>query len=188
MFHAEFHNWNTWWCLEASLSLAWSLVAWVFTLSCSMLLLPSYRHWLHLVLALQRTAILNRQLGYASNSKVSTYNAITVESILESPITQKALSAKIEEHLFQSLLFSSSLASKARLLSVSAPHAASHRTQWVSRTIRWWLVWTPPTGPCALSVLLFPLIHLVTMQWCADMEKTSSYATQWCAGMGETSS
>ncbi|KAL5467165.1 hypothetical protein EMCRGX_G031357 [Ephydatia muelleri] len=60
---------------------------------------------MHILEAHVRTAILNRQLGYTSNSKVSTYNAITVESILESPITQKALSAKIEEHLFQSLLF-----------------------------------------------------------------------------------
>ena len=52
------------------------------------------------------------------NSQVTTFNA-TVESILESPITQIALSAMIAEHLFQSFLVWSSLASKAHLLSVS---------------------------------------------------------------------
>ena len=52
------------------------------------------------------------------NSQVTTSNA-TVESILESPITQIALSAMIAEHLFQSFLVWSSLASKAHLLSVS---------------------------------------------------------------------
>eukprot|EP00731_Ephydatia_muelleri_P016353 Em0009g777a len=65
----------------------------------------------------ERTTILNRQLGYIT-LKCPHPNA-TVESILESPITQTALSAMIAEHLFQSFLVLSSLASKARLLSVS---------------------------------------------------------------------
>ena len=73
-----------------------------------------------------------------------------VEAVLNTQ--QKALSLKLDTHMFQTLVSSASPANKARMLSVSAPHASS----WVSAipsvslnmhldseecqmAIRWWL-------------------------------------------------
>ena len=53
-------------------------------------------------------------------SKVSQPNTVTVESSLTSPTSQKELSKRINQQLFQSLLESLFLANRARLLSVSA--------------------------------------------------------------------
>ena len=86
------------------------------------------------------------------NTQVSPFNAITVNSALESPIHQKVLSGLIQTQHFHILLESSSPANRARLLSVAAPHASS----WLSvvpspglglhlesnefqMAIRWWL-------------------------------------------------
>ena len=86
------------------------------------------------------------------NTQVSPFNAITVNSALESPIHQKVLSGLIQAQHFHILLESSSPANRARLLSVAAPHASS----WLSvvpspglglhlesnefqMAIRWWL-------------------------------------------------
>ncbi|KAL5484071.1 hypothetical protein EMCRGX_G020510 [Ephydatia muelleri] len=69
--------------------------------------------------------------------------------VLNTPPQQKALSLKLDTHMFQTLVSSASPANKARMLSVSAPHASS----WVSAipsglqlesnefqmAIRWWL-------------------------------------------------
>ena len=52
-------------------------------------------------------------------------DAISVESVLPSPIKQRTLSQKLDNRLFQTLLVSSSVANKARILSESAPHSAS---------------------------------------------------------------
>ena len=57
------------------------------------------------------------------NALVSPTEAITVESVLSSPLSQHALCKKLDDHLFQSILMTSSPANKARLLSASAPHA-----------------------------------------------------------------
>ena len=62
------------------------------------------------------------------NSLVPSSDAISFEEMLTSPINQKVLSNKIDSHLFNVLLEQSSPADRARLLSVSSPHAAS----WVS--------------------------------------------------------
>ena len=48
-----------------------------------------------------------------------------MESVLSSPLSQHALCKKLDDHLFQSILITSSPANKARLLSASAPHASS---------------------------------------------------------------
>ena len=85
------------------------------------------------------------------NSLVLPSDVISVESVLNAPVLQRDLSKKIDLNLFQSLLISSSPANRARLLSESAPHAAS----WLSVTpaqlglhldpnelqtaIKWWL-------------------------------------------------
>eukprot|EP00731_Ephydatia_muelleri_P000360 Em0001g360a len=71
------------------------------------------------------------------NTQVSPFNAITVNSALESLIHQKVLSGLIQAQHFHSLLESSSPANRARLLSVAAPHASS------------WLSVVPSPGWCS---------------------------------------
>ena len=62
------------------------------------------------------------------NNQVPLHESITVEAVLASPPPQKYLSKRLDSQVFQSMLFSSSPANKARILSVSAPHAGS----WIS--------------------------------------------------------
>ncbi|KAL5493840.1 hypothetical protein EMCRGX_G015072 [Ephydatia muelleri] len=64
------------------------------------------------------------------NNLVFPVEAINVESVLLSPPIQKTLSSKFDDHLFNNLLIISSLADKARLLSISSPHASA----WLSVT------------------------------------------------------
>ena len=59
---------------------------------------------------------------------VSPIEKLSVNSFISSPISQKLLSSKVNDHCFQNLFDRSSPANKARLLSVSAPHA----TSWLS--------------------------------------------------------
>ena len=58
------------------------------------------------------------------NALVPPSDVITVKSALSSPLSQRELSKKLDDHLFQSMLMTSP-ANKARLLSVSTPHASS---------------------------------------------------------------
>ena len=58
------------------------------------------------------------------NHLVPVADSIQVESLLSSAIPQKILSQKLDNHLFSSLLKASTIANKARLLSVSSLHAA----------------------------------------------------------------
>ena len=86
------------------------------------------------------------------NTQVSLSNAISVNSVQDSPIPQKVLSGMIQAQQFHILLESSSPANRACLLSVAAPHASS----WLSvvpspglglnlesneyqMAIKWWL-------------------------------------------------
>ena len=55
------------------------------------------------------------------NSHVSSIEKLSVNSIITSPVRQKLLSSKVNDHCFQNLFDRSSPANKARLLSVSAP-------------------------------------------------------------------
>ena len=59
------------------------------------------------------------------NARVSPQDSITMESVLNSPPQQKSLSQKLDYFAFHSLLSSASLVNKARMLSVSSPHASS---------------------------------------------------------------
>eukprot|EP00731_Ephydatia_muelleri_P000771 Em0001g771a len=59
------------------------------------------------------------------NKLVSPSEVISVDAITTSPVQQRVLSKKLEDHQFSLLLEASSPADKAQLLSVSAPHAAS---------------------------------------------------------------
>eukprot|EP00731_Ephydatia_muelleri_P016164 Em0009g588a len=64
------------------------------------------------------------------NAQVHPLESTTAEAALACPPLQRALSKKLDNHAFQSLLSSSSQVNKARILSVSAPHAGS----WISAT------------------------------------------------------
>ena len=95
--------------------------------------------------------------------------------MLTSPLHQKMLSTKVDNHLFNLLLGNSSPADRACLLSVSSPHAAS----WISVipseglglhlelsefqvAIKWWLGLDTSSGAmCALcpGSVLDPLGH-----------------------------
>ena len=117
-------------------------------------------------------------LGLASPSDnfladaVNSYNrcvppesAIDINSLTSSPCRQHTLSAALENIQFNSLFSQSSVADKARLLSVSSPHASA----WLSvvpspglglsldpnehqMAIKWWLGpnTSPGSPPCAL--------------------------------------
>ncbi|KAL5510755.1 hypothetical protein EMCRGX_G006356 [Ephydatia muelleri] len=53
--------------------------------------------------------------------------AINADALLLTPVTQKSLSSKLDDYLFKVLLDMSSIADKARLLSVSSPHAVCYQ-------------------------------------------------------------
>ena len=109
------------------------------------------------------------------NSLVSTSDAISPESAIESPPPQRSLSHTLDSSTYNSLYDSASPANKARLLSTSASLA----TSWVSvlpsgepglhldpsefRTaISWWLGLETTTASCCLlcpEIALDPLGH-----------------------------
>ena len=86
------------------------------------------------------------------NASVSTTDELTITSITTSNLTQKLLSAKLEDQQFTKLFANASLPDRARLLSISSPHSSA----WLSVTpsprlnlhldpsefqvaIKWWL-------------------------------------------------
>eukprot|EP00731_Ephydatia_muelleri_P017211 Em0010g309a len=83
---------------------------------------------------------------------VSPSDVITIDAILSSP-SQQALSKKLDSHLFNSILMTSSPANKPHLLSSSAPYASS------------WLPVVPWNGGegCVLSYESLELAK--TVQW-----------------------
>ena len=110
------------------------------------------------------------------NTPVPSESAIDIDSLTTTPYRQHTLSATLESTQFNSLLSESSTADKARLLSVSSPHASS----WLSAipspslglildpnehqmAIKWWLGLdtSPGSPPCALCSehALDPLGH-----------------------------
>eukprot|EP00731_Ephydatia_muelleri_P004695 Em0002g871a len=70
------------------------------------------------------------------NARVSPQDSITMESVLNSPPQQKSLSQKLDSFAFHSLLSSASLVNKARMLSVSSPHASSWITAIPSTSLK----------------------------------------------------
>ena len=109
------------------------------------------------------------------NTQVPPDESITAEEVLVNLPPQRALSKKLDMHVFQSLLSSSSPVNKARILSVSAPHAGS----WISVipstgldlhlnsaecqvALRWWLGLDTSGGslcPHCPDIALDPLGH-----------------------------
>ena len=117
------------------------------------------------------------------NARVSPQDSITMESVLNSPPQQKSLSQMLDSFAFHSLLSSASPVNKARMLSVSSPHASSWITAIPSTrlkmhlesaefqmAIRWWLgLKTSDASPFAPSALIWFLILWVTTRLLAGM-------------------
>eukprot|EP00731_Ephydatia_muelleri_P035412 Em0121g7a len=129
------------------------------------------------------------------NNLVFPVEPINVESVLLSPPIQKTLSSKFDDHLFNNLITISSLADKARLLSISSPHASA----WLSVTpseglglhldppvfqiaVKWWLgLDTSEDSQCTLcpSVLDHLGHHAVTCKYGGDVATTRSEISWW---------
>ena len=83
------------------------------------------------------------------NSLVSPPDGISVESILASPIPQRIVSQRLDDHSFGLVIAAATEADKAGLLSSSAPHAAS----WLS-VVHWtlWAIMQLPAGVVVMSL------------------------------------
>eukprot|EP00731_Ephydatia_muelleri_P030965 Em0022g479a len=103
------------------------------------------------------------------NAKVSPPDALTVESVLASPPTQKALSSKIDMNLFHGLLENASPANKARLLSESASHAAA----WLSVVLS-----------IELGLHLEPNEYQVAVWWWLGLDTSGTAMCPFCPGVG----
>ena len=90
------------------------------------------------------------------NSAVPPDRALDIHSLISaSPVSQKDLSSTLDTCMFNVLLETSSIADKARLLSVSAPHASS------------WLSVLPSQG---LGLHLDAPVHQVAIKWWLGMD------------------
>ena len=84
------------------------------------------------------------------NHCIPPSKAISFESLTNTPSSQKALSGELEDELFRQLLSKSSVPDRARLLSVSPPHASA------------WLSVVPSPG---LNLHLEPAEFQAAIQW-----------------------
>ena len=55
------------------------------------------------------------------NAQVSPQDSLTMEAVVNTPPQQKAISLKLDTHMFKALVSSASPANKARMFSISAP-------------------------------------------------------------------
>ena len=92
------------------------------------------------------------------NSLVPPASSVTVESLLDSGLSQKNLSTRNDDHQFDQLCLISSPANCARLLSVSSRHASS------------WLAVIPSRG---LNLSLEPEEFQVALRWWLGMNTSS---------------
>eukprot|EP00731_Ephydatia_muelleri_P012478 Em0006g1372a len=102
------------------------------------------------------------------NNLVFPVEAINVESVLLSPPIQKTLSSKFDDHLFNNLITISSLADKARLLSISSPHASA------------WLSVTPSEG---LGLHLDPPVFQIAVKWWLGLDTSEGSQCTLCPGV-----
>ena len=99
------------------------------------------------------------------NNLVFPVEAINVESVLLSPPTQKQLSSKLDDSIFNYLLNISSLADKASLLSISSPHASA------------WLSVTPSDS---LGLHLDPPIFQIAIKWWLGLDTSEGSQCALC--------
>ena len=98
------------------------------------------------------------------NRCVPPESAIDINSLTSSPCRQHTLSAALENIQFNSLFSQSSVADKARLLSVSSPHASA------------WLSVVPSPG---LGLSLDPNEHQMAIKWWLGLN-TLTWLTSLC--------
>ena len=102
------------------------------------------------------------------NCLVASSDVISVENLLSSSsVHQKALSEKLDDHQFNLLLNCSSVADRARLLSVSSPFAAS------------WLSVIPSEG---LGLHLTAPIFQVALKWWLGLDTSGGSQCSLCPG------
>ena len=101
------------------------------------------------------------------NSLVPSSEAVSMEEVLTSRIHQKVLSHKIDNYLFNILYEQSSAADRARLLSVSSPHAAS------------WVLVIPSDG---LGLHLQPSEFQVAIKWWLGLDTSCGSICPLCPG------
>ena len=101
------------------------------------------------------------------NIQVLPSDAISVESVLSSPIKQRTLSQKLDNCLFQTLLVSSSVADKVYILSESAPHSAS---------------WLSVVPSAALGLHLEPNEFLIALKWWLGQDLSRGSLCPLCPG------
>ncbi|KAL5500379.1 hypothetical protein EMCRGX_G011931 [Ephydatia muelleri] len=99
------------------------------------------------------------------NESVSPSDAIQSDGLVSSTVHQNQLSSKIDIHQFNNILIISSVADKARLLSVSSPHAAS------------WLTVVPSEG---LGLHLEPSVFQVAVKWWLGLDTSNGSLCALC--------
>ena len=100
------------------------------------------------------------------NSIVPPGHAISGDLLLHSSYSQKDLSVRLENHQFDQLLFQSSPANYARLLSVSSRHAAAS-----------WLSVIPSVG---LNLHLEPDEFQIALKWWLGMDPSLGLCCPYC--------
>ena len=99
------------------------------------------------------------------NSLVDPQDSITHESVGDSPLSQKVLSSKIEDQQFNNLFHNASVTDRARLLSISSPHASA------------WLSVTPSPR---LNLHLEPAEFQVALKWWLDIPVVQGQSSPHC--------
>ena len=99
------------------------------------------------------------------NESVSPSDTIQSDGLVSSSVHQNQLSSKIDIHQFNNILIVSSVADKARLLSVSSPHAAS------------WLTVVPSEG---LGLHLEPSVFQVAVKWWLGLDTSNGSLCALC--------
>ena len=99
------------------------------------------------------------------DSQVSISNLVTIESLTANPVSQRVLSGKLDSQMFCSLLGAYSIAYKAHLLAVSAPHAAS---------------WISVVPSVSLGLHLNPSEFQVAIKWWHGMDTSGGSLCSRC--------
>ena len=110
--------------------------------------------------------------GEFTMQAITTYNSlvppeisVSVESLIDSGLSQKNLSSRIDDHQFDQLYLTSSPANRARLLSVSSRHASS------------WLAVIPSKG---LNLSLEPVEFQAALKWWLGMDTLPQVHCPYC--------
>ena len=108
--------------------------------------------------------LLNMHETNTSARRVLSFIEASPHAII---ISQKSLSAKLDDNFFNALLKSSSVADKARLLSVSSPHATS------------WLSVVPSEN---LGLHMDPPVFQVAIKWWLGLDTSEGSQCALCPG------